>query len=107
MASDLIVQYAFATPSGVGNSVLVAAQPGQRIVLLQVCVITGGSNNVKFQTNGTTDISATYPLAQNGGFVLPYSQLGWFATEIGESLTFNQSAGVSTAVQIVWCPRSV
>lgn len=107
MAADLSVQYAFLTPAVSGSSTIVAAQASQRIVVLQCCVITSASNNVKFQSNGSTDISALFPLAQNGGFVLPYSALGWMQTNIGESLTVNLSAGNSTAVQVVWCPRSV
>ena len=106
MANDLSVQYAFATPSSAGSTTLVVAQPGQRIRVLQVCVITGGANNVKFQSNGTTDVSALFPLAQNGGFVMPYSDIGWFNTNIGESLTFNMTGATSTGIQVVWCPYS-
>jgi hypothetical protein len=106
MAANLIVQYAFLTPASSGNSTVVGAQAGQRIIVLQCCVITSAANNVKFQSNGTTDISALMPLAANGGFVLPYSQVGWFQTNIGESLTVNLSAGVSTGIQVVWCPSS-
>jgi hypothetical protein len=107
MASDLNVSYAFATPSSSGSTTLVVAQAGQRIIVLQVCVITSAANNIKFQSNGSTDISALFPLAVNGGFVMPYSQLGWMQTNIGESLTINMSSGSSTGVQVVWCPRSV
>ncbi len=106
MAGDLAVQYAFATPAISGNTTIVAAQASQRIRVLQVCVITGGANNVKFQSNATTDLTGLFPLAQNGGFVLPHSDIGWFNTNIGESLTFNMSGSVSTAVQVVWCPYS-
>lgn len=106
MAGQFVVQYAFATPSASGTTLLVAAQAGQRIIVLQCCVITGGANNVKFQSNGATDISATFPLAQNGGFVLPYSELGWMQTNVGESLTFSDSVGITTAVQVVWCPAN-
>jgi len=106
MASDLQVQYSFITPSSAGTTQIVAAQPGQRICVLQCCVITGAANNVKFVSGGVTDISATFPLAQNGGFVLPFVQVGWFKTAIGESLDFNMTASSSTAVQVVWCPHS-
>lgn len=106
MATNLLVFYAFATPAVSGNTTVVAATPGYRIVVSQVCVITSASNNVKFQSNGATDISALFPLAANGGFVLPYSDLGWMQTNIGESLTINMSAGNSTAVQVVYCLSS-
>ena len=107
MAANLQVQYAFLTPSVSGSNTIVAVQTNQRIIVLQCCVITSGTNSVKFQSNGTSDISALMPLAANGGFVLPFSAVGWMQTNIGESLTINLSAGNSTGVQVVWCPSSV
>jgi hypothetical protein len=106
MGTNLSVQYAFATPASSGSTPIVNVQAGQRIIVLQCCVITSAGNSVKFQSNGTTDISALMPLAANGGFVMPYSQVGWFQTNIGESLTINMSTGSSTGVQVVWCPSS-
>jgi hypothetical protein len=107
MASNLQVQYAFATPAGAGSTTIVASQAGQRIIVLQVCVIASAADNVKFQTStGPTDITCLWPLAANGGFVLPYSQLGWFSTNIGDALLFNQSFAAPTAIQLVWCPSN-
>lgn len=107
MSQDRAVQYAFVTAASSGPTIVVAAQTLQRIIVLQCCVITSAPNSVKFQSNGVTDISALMPLAANGGFVLPFSAVGWFQTNIGESLTFNMTAGNSTGVQVVWCPSSV
>jgi hypothetical protein len=101
--ANLVVLYAFATPSVSGNTTLVSATVGSRIVVSQVCVITSAANSVKFQSNGSSDISALFPLAANGGFVLPYSELGWMQTNIGESLTCNMTNGSSTGIQIVYC----
>lgn len=106
MSALLTVQYAFLTPTLSGGSTIVGAQAGQRIIVLQCCVITSAPNSVQFQSNGATNISALMPLAANGGFVLPYSAVGWFQTNIGESLVINMSAGTSTGVQVVWCPSS-
>ena len=107
MAAQNTVQYAFATPGGSGNTTIVAAQTNQRIVVLQLCVISSNADNVKFQTStGPTDISAIFPLAANGGFVLPYSEVGWFQTGLGDALIFNQSFGAPTAIQLVWCPSN-
>jgi hypothetical protein len=105
MASQNIVQYAFATPASSGTTTIVAAQAAQRIVVLQLCVIASTADNVKFQTStGPTDISATFSLAANGGFVLPYSEVGWFQTNIGDALVFSQTVATATAIQLVWCP---
>jgi hypothetical protein len=106
MATDLAVQYSFLTALSSGPTVVVAAQPGQRIRVLQLMVITSAPNSVKFQSNSVTDLTALFPLAQNGGFVMPYSDIGWFQTNIGESLAVNMTAGNSTGIQVVWCPYS-
>ena len=100
--SNLVVFYAFATPA-VSGTTIIGAVAGSRIIVSQACVITTLANNVKFQSNNSTDISATFPLAPNGGFVLPYSELGWMQTNIGEALTFSMTTGTSTAVQVVYC----
>lgn len=104
--NSLAVSYTFATASSSGSTTLIAASAGSRIIVSQVCVITSATNSIKFQSNGTTDISALFPLAANGGFVLPYSELGWMQTNIGESLTINMNTGSSTAIQLVYCLSS-
>jgi hypothetical protein len=107
MSQNLSTQYAFLNTSSSGVTNIVSAQAGQRIIVLQCCVITGGTNTVNFATNtGGTAISANFPLATNGGFVLPYSQVGWFQGGIGQTLDINMSAGVATAIQVVWCPSA-
>jgi hypothetical protein len=107
MAANLQVQYAFANVSASGDSILVPAQTGQRIIVLQCCVIVSAANNVQFETQtGSAAVSALFPLAQNGGFVLPYSELGWFQTSIGDGLLFNISAATPVAIQLVWCPSN-
>lgn len=106
MANQFAVQYAFVTVAASGATTIVAAQASQRIIVLQCCVITGAADNVKFQSSGGSDLTALFPLAANGGFVLPYSQAGWFQTVLGEGLNFSQSATTSCAVQVVWCPAN-
>lgn len=93
---------AFASPASSGATQLVAAQTGLRIVVLQIAVIASAAQNVRFQSAGT-DISCTFPLAANGGFVLPASQLGWFQTNVGEALNVNLSAAALTGITLTWC----
>jgi hypothetical protein len=107
MAANLAVQYAFANPSGSGLTTVVAAQAGQRIIVLQCCVITSGSNTVNFADSSAGAISASMPLAANGGFVMPFSSVGWFETSVGGGLQINMTVGVATGVQVVWCPSNV
>ena len=96
------INRAFVTATGLGNTQVVAAQGGLvRIRVLSVQVITTLANSVKFQS-ATTDISATFPLAANGGFVMPCTQHGWFQTAANEALNVNLSLGTSTGVQVIW-----
>lgn len=90
---------AFANPAGTGDNAIVAAVSGGRIRVLAVTVITTLANNVKFRS-ATTDISATFPLGANGGFVLPYNEHGWFQTAIGQALNLNMTVATATAVQV-------
>lgn len=106
MSYSSVTFYAFANPSTSGSTSLIAAVGGSRILVLQICVITSAANNIFFQSNGTTTISASFPLASNGGFVLPYSELGWMQTNIGESLTVTLGSSAQTAIQIVYCLSS-
>lgn len=97
------IAFAFSNPSASGNTQLVAAQGGLKIVVLEVCVITSSAMSVKFQS-ATNDISCAWPLATNGGMVLPLSEHGWMQTNIGEALNINLSLAFNTAVQIAWIP---
>lgn len=107
MPSQFAVQYAFANVSASGDTTIVAAQPNQRIIVLQCCVITAVANNIQFETQtASAAISALFPLAQNGGFVLPFSELGWFMTNSGDGLLINLSAANQVAIQLVWCPSN-
>lgn len=88
-----------ANPAAAGDNSLVAAVAGARYRVLEVAVVTTAANNVKFRSN-TTDISATFPLAANGGIVLPFNEHGHFETALGEALQINMSAATATGVQI-------
>ena len=86
-------------PASLGSNSLVAAIPGARIRVLSLAVVTTAANTVTFQTNATP-ISAAFPLAANGGLVLPFNEHGHFTTLIGDPLTVNLSAATATAIQI-------
>jgi hypothetical protein len=107
VANNLQVQYSFANPAASGLTTVVPIQAGQRIVVLQCCVITSATNTVNFASSVAGPISASMPLAANGGFVMPFSEVGWFQTAIGEALQINMTAGAGTGVQVVWCPNNV
>jgi hypothetical protein len=88
--------------SSTGNTALVAALTNQRIRVLSMVVVSTLANSVKLQS-ATTDISATFPLAANGGFILPYNPTGWFTTNaINEALNFNMTVATATGVSITY-----
>ncbi len=91
----------FGTPSSLGNNVVLAAQGTGSIRVLGLAVVTTLANNVKFQSN-SSDITGTFPLAANGGLVLPFNEHGWFQTAAGEGLNINLSVATATAYQIIY-----
>jgi hypothetical protein len=94
-------QYGFGNPSSSGNTQLLPGVAGKSIFILSMVVISSAGQNVKFQSN-TTDISATFPVSANGGFSLPFSNFGWFATNQGEALNANLSANSQAAISFVY-----
>ncbi len=89
----------FVNPSASGDNQIVAGVTNAKYRVLSVAVVTTLANNVKFRS-ATTDVSATFPLAANGGFVLPFNEHGWFETASGEALQVNLSVATATGVQI-------
>lgn len=88
-----------ANPASSGDNSLVAAVANAKFRVLSVAVVTTTANSVKFRS-ATADISATFPLAANGGFVLPFNEHGWFETAAGEALQINMTTATATGVQI-------
>ena len=80
---------------------LVAAVANKRIRVYAAVMVAGSAVDVKFRSN-TTDISATFPLAANGGCVLPEAKAGWFQTAVGEALNLNMSAATTVGVQLIY-----
>ena len=96
------VSRAFANATASGNTAVVAAQgAGVRIRVLAVFTVTGTALTVKFQS-ATTDITAGFVLAVNGGMVLPNNPHGWFQTNANEALNINLSGAGTVGVNVVW-----
>lgn len=93
------IKRTFLNASSLGSTLVVAGAGDSRIRVFSVATVAAGAVSVKFQS-AATDISATFALAANGGFILPFNEHGWFETAPGESLNFNLSAAVATGVSI-------
>ena len=85
-----------------GNTELVATQgPGVRIRVLSVTFLALLAVTIKFQS-ATTDITAGFPIAINGGIALPYNPHGLFQTGANEALNINLSLATSVGVNVTW-----
>jgi hypothetical protein len=83
------------------SGTLVPAVTGMRIRVHGFAAIAAGAVSINLESN-TTDISGIFPLAANGGFVLPYSEVGWADTAIGEALNITLSAAISCGMQVIY-----
>lgn len=88
------------------DSVLVSAVTGRKIRVYGAGSLSGGTaTTVTFNSKGSgagTAISMDWQNGANGGFVLPYSEAGWFETNTGEALTVNTGAGSTTGFQVLY-----
>ncbi len=72
-----------------------------------LAVVTGATaTNITFNSapGGSNGVAITCLFANgaNGGFVLPYSEAGWFETASGDYLTCTTGAGATTGIQILY-----
>lgn len=80
-----------------GNNTLVAAVTGKKIRVLSLMLVAGAAGNIYFTTaaGGTVIFGGstnTINLPANGGFVLPFSSVGWFETVAAQLLNMNASS---------------
>lgn len=94
------VQRAAVTTATTGAT-LVAAVTGKKIRVLAMVAITTLANSINLDSN-TTDITGIFPLAANGGLVLPYCEHGWCETVAGEALNITLSVATSTGIQLIY-----
>ena len=105
-----IIKYTFADVAvSQTDSVLVAAIAGTSIKVMALIVKSvGASTSFVFNSKGSgagTAISCT--LFSGGPWVMPYCEVGWFQTNVGEGLTMTTLAGSTTAIQIVYSVRNI
>lgn len=93
------VTSAFVNASSLGATQILAGVTGRSIRVVACAIVCTSASTVKFQSN-TTDITATFPLGANGGFVLPYNDWGWCETLPGEALNINLGTANATGVHI-------
>jgi hypothetical protein len=97
----LNIQHGIITASASGNTQVVAAQSGKKILVIAYTLLSNGTVNVKFQS-ATTDISGLKYLIANTGLVCGDLEKGWFETAAGEALNINLSGNVAVGGELVY-----
>lgn len=98
---NISVKTAYVDVSSAGSNDVILAPTTSDVAIrvLSVAIVTTLANAVKF-TSAATQISATWPLAANGGLVLPFNEHGWFQCAGGEKLAINLGTATATGVHI-------
>jgi hypothetical protein len=92
------IKYAAISASSSGDNTIVAVVPGKRIRVLSAFLIAATAVTAKFQSGaGGTDLTGAVALADNGGYVLPFNEGGWFQTEVAALLNLSLGGAVSVA----------
>jgi hypothetical protein len=96
------VQFATVVASASGATAVVAAQPGRKIVVVNLNLTVNGAVNVKFQSAANDITGLHYANAAGWRQSLPTSSVGWFSTNAGEALNINLSAAVAVGGHIAY-----
>lgn len=104
----LTPKFAAIAAASSGDNTLVAAVVGKQIRVLQLFILVAGAVNVYFTSGagGTVIFGGStnkINLAANGGFVLPFSPVGWFQnSSANQALVMNLSGAVVVSGGLVY-----
>ena len=92
--------------SATADQSVVAAVAGKKIRVHAAFaneMSTGAAASLFFESSTTTAISPTWDIiADGGGFVLPFSPVGWFETVAGEALTATTGTASACGLIVVY-----
>jgi hypothetical protein len=92
------IKYAAISASSSGNNTIVAGVSEKRIRVLSAFLVASAAVTAKFQSAaGGTDLTGAVALADNGGYVLPFNEGGWFQTDSGALLNLSLGGAVPVA----------
>jgi len=92
--------YASVSANTSGDTTIVAAVSGKRILVVAYGLVASGELLVKFKSN-TTDITGQMKLVEGGGIAHAY-EWGLFRTGVGEALRLNLNANVQVGGYVVY-----
>jgi hypothetical protein len=79
-----------------GDTTILAAVTGKRLLLLSYALVASGAVAVKFKS-GSTDLSGAMALAANGSLTGSLNKYGHVATAAGQALILNLGTGVQVS----------
>ena len=93
--SDVAPGYAVIAPT-VADTDIVEAVEGKNILVTSLVLSPQFDVQVVFNSDpGGDSLSGVWDLMAGVSFVLPYNPVGWFMTELGQSLSLNLSSVVA------------
>lgn len=95
------VKQAFATPTVIGNTQVVAAVTDKKIRVLRYTLSAVGANNVKFQS-ATSDICPLHYMAATSTVNVMPDVHGHFETAVAAALNANLSAATAVGVLVTY-----
>jgi hypothetical protein len=104
MLSPTPILFATISASSSGDNTVIAANATKRFRVLAVFMMAAGAVNARFESGagGTALTGLAYPAA-NGGFVLPFSPVGWFETlAVNTLLNLELSGAVAVGGCVVY-----
>lgn len=86
-----------------GDNTLVAAVTDKKIRVLSLFLVTAGAVTVRFESGaGGTALTGQMNIAASGGFVLPFSPVGWMETATSTLLNMELSGATSCDGALVY-----
>ena len=97
------VTFAAVSASSSGDNTLVAAVTGKKIRVLQVFLLAAAAVDVRFEDGaGGTALTGVMSLAANGGFVMPFSEIGWMEGSAATLLNLELGGAVQVSGVIAY-----
>jgi len=101
--SGLVPKFALVGFETSGDHTLVTPTFGKKVRVIALSLIANGDVSVYLRSAAAGDaITGSFSLAENSGFVMPFSLAGWFETVAGETLEINLSADVYIGGSLVY-----
>lgn len=84
------------------TATLVAAVPGQRIILISYMLVSAGTVAVTWTSHVTGALSGAMPMVVNGVLQGSYNPTGHIATVVGEALDLTLGASIAVTGYITY-----